>query len=254
MPAPVGLLTRGGPLPQALASRSLLSRVIGAQGRILSRGARRDLWCLMSGQAAGMICGDTFFLDPFAERQWDDPKYQGTRIDFDRAEFVRRVHEEHKAGARLHDGYAPFCKHIFVKNFVGAKAGAMAITKENRGLLLSGYTKRRPEELAVLTRWFPSEAVARPEAAYLDVILYSREQVLKEHSTLEGAGPLPDVPDVPWGIISIKAQMEDHETPMQPITMMRNSLGMEQGGSGVPLDRDAYQKSVEYWEQHATIL
>ena len=29
---------------------------------------------------------------------------------------------------------------------------------------------------------------------------------------------------VPWGIISVKAQDEDFETPMQPITIMRNSL------------------------------
>ena len=28
----------------------------------------------------------------------------------------------------------------------------------------------------------------------------------------------------PWGIISVKAQDEDFETPMQPITIMRNSL------------------------------
>lgn len=51
------------------------------------------------------------------------------------------------------DGYAPFCKHVFVPNFVGAKLGALEITDANRHLLRSGYTKRRPEELAVLTRW-----------------------------------------------------------------------------------------------------
>lgn len=39
-------------------------------------------------------------------------------------------------------------------------------------------------------------------------------------------------------------QMEPYETPMQPITMMRNALGREEGGSGVPVDRDAYAKWV----------
>lgn len=29
---------------------------------------------------------------------------------------------------------------------------------------------------------------------------------------------------------------------MQPITMLRNALGREEGGSGVPLDRDAYAR------------
>jgi len=27
------------------------------------------------------------------------------------------------------DGYAPFCKHVFVPNFVGAKAGAGEATR-----------------------------------------------------------------------------------------------------------------------------
>lgn len=62
------------------------------------------------------------------------------------------------------------------------------------------------------------------------------------------------LPDAPWGIISIKAQDEDHETPMQPITMMRNALGREEGGSGVPLDRQQYEAAVAYWDSHAAIL
>lgn len=39
-----------------------------------------------------------------------------------------------------------------------------------------------------------------------------------------------------YGIVSVKPQDVDIETPMQPITMMRNALGKEHGGSGVPLD------------------
>lgn len=54
------------------------------------------------------------------------------------------------------DGYAPFCKHIFVPNFVGAKLGSLPISEQNRGLLRSAYVKRRPEELAVLARWVTS--------------------------------------------------------------------------------------------------
>jgi hypothetical protein len=41
---------------------------------------------------------------------------------------------------------------------------------------------------------------------------------------------------------------------MQPITMMRNSLGREEGGSGVILDREAYEASVTYWQTHAAIV
>lgn len=35
----------------------------------------------------------------------------------------------------------------------GAKLGALEITADNKQLLRSAYTRRRPEELAVLTRW-----------------------------------------------------------------------------------------------------
>ena len=40
---------------------------------------------------------------------------------------------------------------------------------------------------------------------------------------------------------------------MDPITMMRNALGKEEGGSGVPLDREKYMESVKFWSEHATI-
>ena len=40
---------------------------------------------------------------------------------------------------------------------------------------------------------------------------------------------------------------------MQPITAMRNALGKESGGSGVPINEEAYRKSVEFWEKHATL-
>ena len=96
--------------------------------------------------------GDVFYLDAFAARQWDDPKYSGTRISYDKEEFVRRVHEYHKEGAGLVDGYAPFCKHVFVPNFVGAKAGNVKITDDIRKSIETAYESRSPEELAVLSR------------------------------------------------------------------------------------------------------
>ena len=40
---------------------------------------------------------------------------------------------------------------------------------------------------------------------------------------------------------------------MQPITMMRNALGKEEGGSGVPMNRAKYEESVAYWKDHVTI-
>ena len=72
-------------------------------------------------------------------------------------------------------------------------------------------------------------------ADYLDIILYSKEQIIKENEAMGSVDKNIDVP-YDYGIISIKAQDVDYECPMQPITAMRNSLGKEYGGSGVPLD------------------
>jgi hypothetical protein len=198
-------------------------------------------------------------LDPFAFRQFDDPSYVGTKIPFDKAEFTKRINEIYEAeGKKLLPGYAPFCKHMLIKNFVpGIKVGSIPITKENERLLKSDYVARRKEELPVLVRWFQKEDLSSiPEAIYLDIILYSKEQIDRENYALKGA--LSNLSEsigehYEWGIISIKGQLEDHELPMTPITMLRNSLGKEYGGSGVPLDHQAYLLAVEFWKHNATI-
>ena len=125
----------------------------------------------------------------------------------------------------------------------------LAITPENEALLRTGYSSRTEKELAVLSRWFPKESIAAPPAKYLDLILYSREQIRIENAAMgEDSGS-----DAPWGIVSVKAQDVDSELPMQPITMMRNALGADEGGSGVALDAAKYRESVAYWAGHAPI-
>ena len=55
------------------------------------------------------------------------------------AEFLAKVHEQYeRSGGTLVDGYAPFCKHIFLPNFVGARLGCLEITDANRAALQSG--------------------------------------------------------------------------------------------------------------------
>ena len=41
---------------------------------------------------------------------------------------------------------------------------------------------------------------------------------------------------------------------MEPITILRNALGAEEGGSGVKLDKDKYKEAVEFWKKHAAIV
>ncbi|MGB1607410.1 MAG: DUF3228 family protein, partial [Promethearchaeia archaeon] len=192
-------------------------------------------------------------LEAFAKRQWD-AAYKGLQISMPMDELEAKVNELYwQDPDALKDGYAPFCKHLFVPCFLeGARSEAVAITAANEGALRSEYQARTEQELPVLVRWFPKGSVEAPLATHLDLILYSREQIIKESEAM-GREAEEAQDDAPWGLISIKVQLVDFEIPMTPITMLRNALGKEHGGSGVPLDRDKYQQSVDYWSKHAVI-
>ncbi|MCG6884161.1 MAG: DUF3228 family protein [Silicimonas sp.] len=148
----------------------------------------------------------------------------------------------------LADGYAPFCKHLFLPNDSETRAAFAPITDETRPFLRSGYLARRQGERAVLERWI--EGMEAPRAIWLDVILYSHDQLLAEARDYPGE---QRVPDCEWGIVSIIGTLEPVEPPMPPITQMRNALGREEGGSGVPIDVEAYDRAVAFWEHHAAV-
>jgi hypothetical protein len=170
--------------------------------------------------------------------------------------------------SNLHPGYAPFCKHIFLKNdFTDARVCVLPITPDNEHCLRTKYEARSEKELPVLSRYFVRELLEEnaregggdvkdvfPVAKYIDLILYSREQIVKENAAMGKDTDGGKEETAPWGIVSIKAQDVDHELPMTPITAMRNALGKEEGGSGVPLDRDSYMAAFEYWKGHATVV
>ena len=153
------------------------------------------------------------------------------------AEFEARLNAE--PPERVLAGYAPFCRLHVHRNWTPTRCSAIAITDDNRHLLRSAYEARTPAELPVLVRWF--ERLEPPVAEYLVPILYSREQLAKEGSPI----------DADWGIVGCLYTMEPGEIPMVPITMIRNALGVEEGGSGVALDRAAYARSVAFWSRHA---
>lgn len=196
-----------------------------------------------------------FSLDPFGARQFDPSNTTATcPIYYDENKFtseINRLYKEAVGDGRevLVDGYAPFCKHVFVPNFVDADVGYISITDDNKHLLQSGYEARTEKELPVLCRWFSRSSIKIPKAKYLDVIVYSREQIILE-STATGT---VNKQTTPWAIISIKPQDEDYETPMNPITMMRNALPKKEGGSGVELDAVKYKASVAFWSKYAIV-
>ena len=183
-------------------------------------------------------------MTDFALRNWQDGA--STRIEGMTPDEL--VDLCNTATRPLADGYAPFCKHLFLENTSPTRAAFAKITEETRPYLRSGYVARREGERAVLERWF--EGLEAPQATWLDVILYSHDQLLKE------AADFPDeqeVPDCDWGIVSIIGVLEPVEPPMPPITQMRNALGREAGGSGVGLNPEAYDQAVAFWERHAAI-
>lgn len=152
-------------------------------------------------------------------------------------EFERELNR--RQPARVIPGYAPFCVLHAHRNWTRTRCSVIAIDAGNRHQLRSGYEARTREELPVLVRWF--EGLEAPVADYLVVILYSREQLAREGTHI----------DADWGIVGCLYTMAPEEIPMAPITMMRNALGVHEGGSGVPLDREAYRRSVAFWEAHA---
>ena len=186
-----------------------------------------------------------FAITDFALKNWE-PGRSGTLIEGITPDVL--VARCSAAGGPLVDGYAPFCKHLFVKNDGPTRAAFAPITPANRRYLRSGYEARREGEMAVLTRWF--EGVEAPRAEWLDVILYSHAQLLAE--AVEYGGEQP-VPDCDWGVVSVIGTLAPEEPPMPPITQWRNALGRVEGGSGVPVDAAAYKRAVAFWEAHAPV-
>ena len=162
---------------------------------------------------------------------------RNTIQDITADEFERYLNDQ--APLKVLDGYAPFCKLHVHRNWTSTRCLTLPITESNRHLLRSDYEARHSAELPVLVRWF--EGIEPPVADYLVVILYDRAQMAKEGTPIEAD----------WGVVGCMYTSAPDEIPMAPITMLRNALGVEEGGSGVPIDRDAYRHSVEFWRTHA---
>lgn len=176
-------------------------------------------------------------LTDFARARLFRAQRRNTIQDITPEDFERHLNEV--APLQVLDGYAPFCKLHVHRNWTSTRCLAVPITDDNLHLLRTDYEARTLDELPVLVRWF--EGLEPPVAGYLVVILYDREQLAKE-----GTGIPTD-----WGVVGCMYTAEPIETPMAPITMMRNAIGVGEGGSGVPLDHAAYRRSVEFWRTHA---
>lgn len=183
-------------------------------------------------------CGGSIVLTPFARpRLFPREPRRNTIQDITPEQFERHLNAVRPV--KVLDGYAPFCKLHVHRNWTSTRCLTVPVTDGNRHLLRSAYEARTRDELPVLVRWF--EGVEPPVAAYLIVILYDRAQMAKEGTPI----------DADWGVVGCMYTAEPEEIPMAPITMMRNALGVEEGGSGVAIDRAAYARSVEFWSANA---
>jgi hypothetical protein len=158
-------------------------------------------------------------------------------LDCSAEDFVRELNT--RTPERVIAGYAPFCELHAHRNWTSTRCSVIAISDDNRARRRSGYEARTRDELPVLVRWF--EGLVPPVANYLIPILYNREQLAREGTQISAD----------WGIVGCLYTPTADEIPMVPITMMRNALGVTEGGSGVALNRDAYRASVAFWEKHA---
>lgn len=180
----------------------------------------------------------TIVLTDFARpRLFPNTPRPNTIRDISAQEFEVELNQ--RKPYKVLDGYAPFCKLHVHENWTATRCLTLPITDANRHCLRSAYEARNRRELPVLVRWF--EGVEPPVAGYLIPILYSREQLQKEGEPV----------NADWGVVGCLYTAEPAEIPMAPITMMRNALGVEEGGSGVPLDAQAYARSVEFWQNNA---
>jgi hypothetical protein len=177
-------------------------------------------------------------LTPFAIARLFPRESRGNTIQDCTADAFER-HLNDQTPHRVIDGYAPFCKLHVHRNWTSTRCLTVPISETNRGHLRSAYEARTKAELPVLVRWF--EGIEAPVANWLIAILYSREQLAREGSPIEAD----------WGVVGCLYTAEPEEIPMAPITMMRNALGVDEGGSGVPIDREAYRRSVAFWEMNA---
>lgn len=179
-------------------------------------------------------------LPEFALSHFDATKHSPAIPGITPEQFELEINE--RLPETVAPGYAPFCRLMWFENWTKAKAGIVSITSLNQDFIRTEYEARRETELPVLVRFLPGN-IQDVRAKYLCVIIYDKEQMAKEGSPIDGD----------FAVVNILRTMTMEEPPLPPITMMRNALGVAEGGSGVPLDRKKYMESVDFWTRHVAV-
>ncbi len=151
---------------------------------------------------------------------------------------------------QIRKGDFEFSRLLTIPNLTDARLNILKLDASNIQYLRSDYVTRTESELPVLTRWLDlPPPIQLPTAKFLTIVFYSNEQLMKENEHMI----YEEIIDYKWGIVSIMAHDHEGVSPMPPITMFRNSLGLDQGGNGEPLNLEKYKQSVEFWKHYALV-
>lgn len=195
--------------------------------------------------------------DPFVSRQFS-PSFSGTKVDLEIKETLLEVANdayefEIPNVTYMLDSEWDFCKYLVIPNEFDVKCAVREITLDIYPYIRTDYAQRTPDELAILTRFVQLPPGFRSQKAnYIVFVLYSREQLEKEFKPKEGQEFYFD-DSVEWGVVAIMGTMEPKPDPLVPITIMRNALGVEEGGNGEKLNKEVYKNSVEFWSKYILV-
>lgn len=194
--------------------------------------------------------------DPFVNRQFS-PGFSGTKVDLEiKEELLQVINDTYINGdsKQLLNSEWEFCKYLVIKNDFDVKCAVREITLDIYPYIRTDYVQRTPDELPVLSRFVQLPPGFKGQKAnYIVLVLYSREQLQKEFKPKEEGQEFYFDDNVEWGIVSIMGTLLPYPDPLVPVTIMRNALGIEEGGNGETLNRKVYNESVEFWSKHILV-
>jgi len=194
--------------------------------------------------------------DPFVNRQFS-PGFSGTKVDLEiKDQLLEVINDTYINGdsKQLLNSDWNFCKYLVIKNDFDVKCAVREITLDIYPYIRTDYVQRTPDELAILSRFAQLPPGFKSQKAnYIVLVLYSKRQLEKEFKPKEEGQEFYFDDSVEWGIVSIMGTMEPKPDPLVPITIMRNALGIEEGGNGETLNKDSYNESVEFWSKYILV-
>jgi hypothetical protein len=174
----------------------------------------------------------------FVKRQTKDSKhdyFQGTWDEL--VELVTKYWELHYVSSN-NPGVliVPMPKNVLHSFF----SSTVTVTEDTN--LKAIFSPRVPGETAFIQT--TAMNALKKTAQHVEIILYS-------HETLAADGDAPKPRQADYYIVSINAYPTKEPSPMSPMTMARNFLGLKGGTRPpVPYTAEDFARSIIYWGEH----